>query len=39
MEKDDLKNANNVLAVVLLEQLDKWISDCQLQAGAFMKGV
>lgn len=39
-KKDDLKNdtptdANNVLAVALLEQLDEWISDCQLQAGAF----
>ena len=28
---------NTVLAAVLLEQLDKWISDCQLQADVFFE--
>ena len=30
-------DANTVLAAVLVEQLDKWISDCQLQADAFFE--
>jgi len=42
MQNDDLKNntptdANNVLAVVLIEQLDKWIEDCQAQADVFFE--
>jgi len=42
MQKDNLKNetptdANNVLAVVLIEQLDKWIEDCQAQADVFFE--
>jgi hypothetical protein len=28
---------NNVLAEVLIEQLDKWIEDCQAQAGVFFE--
>jgi len=30
-------DANNVLAVVLIEQLDKWIEDCQAQADVFFE--
>lgn len=30
-------DANNVLAVVLIEQLDKWIEDCQAQADGFFE--
>lgn len=33
----DQTDANTALADVLLEQLDKWINDCQLQADAFFK--
>lgn len=28
---------NNMLAVVLIEQLDKWIEDCQAQADIFFE--
>jgi len=42
MQKDSKKHdtptdANNVLAVVLIEQLDKWIKDCQAQADVFFE--
>jgi len=42
MQKDSKKHdtptdANNVLAVVLIEQLDKWIEDCQAQADVFFE--
>ena len=42
MQEDNLKHdtptdANNVLAVVLIEQLDKWIGDCQAQADVFFE--
>ena len=42
MQNDNLKNetptdVNNVLAVVLIEQLNKWIEDCQAQADVFFK--
>lgn len=30
-------DANTVLSAVLLDQLDKWISDCQLQADVFFE--
>lgn len=30
-------DANNVLAGVLIEQLDKWIEDCQAQAEVFFE--
>lgn len=30
-------DANTMLAAVLVEQLDKWISDCQLQADIFFE--
>jgi hypothetical protein len=30
-------DANNVLAVVLIQQLDKWIEDCQSQADVFFE--
>ena len=34
---DTPTDANNVLAVVLIEQLDKWIEDCQAQADVFFE--
>ena len=34
---DTPTDANNVLAVVLIEQLDKWIEDCQVQADVFFE--
>jgi len=42
MQNDNLKNetptdVNNVLAVVLIEQLNKWIEDCQAQADVFFE--
>jgi len=42
MQTDNLKNetptdANNVLVVVLIEQLDIWIEDCQAQADVFFE--
>jgi hypothetical protein len=30
-------DANNLLAVILIEQLDKWIEDCQAQADVFFE--
>jgi len=30
-------NTNNVLVGVLIEQLDKWIEDCQVQADVFFE--
>jgi len=30
--QNDQTDANNLLATVLIEQLDKWIDDCQKQA-------
>jgi hypothetical protein len=34
---ESLPIGNNVLAVVLTEQLDKWIEECQSQADIFFK--
>jgi hypothetical protein len=39
-KEDTPTDANNVLAVVLIEQLDKWIKECQAQADVFFeKGI
>ncbi len=40
MEKDNLKNKSNNSAPQLdslIKQLDKWISDCELQSAEFFK--
>ena len=36
-EKENSTCANALLAVVLIEQLDKWIEDCQAQADVFFE--
>lgn len=42
MKRDSKKHniptdANNMLAVIIIEQLDKWIEDCQTQADFFFE--